>query len=151
MSYTYCKLLAGLLVASLFAGPVAASTSLVSVSDSLAGSVEGMSSSVKHSSTSVQLDVAGDYKVLDVARAPDASGRIRLTLQPVVASDDKEEIYLYMQNQQYDRIRPQAGDIVSAKTRPYGAAFYMLGSADPFVLVFRDGWSEQMKAQPVTL
>lgn len=135
----------------MLSGVAVASTSIMSLSDSLAGSIEGSSSSVKHSSYSVDLVAEGDYKVVDVAQAQDASGRMRLTLQPVASVDDQDDIYLYVQGDQYARVHPRLGDIVSAKMRPYGAAFFMQGKGDPFVLVFRDGWSDQIQAQPVTL
>lgn len=129
------------------------SLSLVSVSDSIFASVEGISNSVstvsKSASKATNL-AEGDYRVVEVAEMHDEAMRVRLALRPVEEGAG-EGVYLYMRSEEFARSNVREGQLVSAKLRPYGVAIFGKGGAEPFALVLNEQMSPQIRPVPVTL
>lgn len=129
----------------------AGSMSMISVSDSISATVEGIStaSSTIGKSSAKLLNLAeGDYKVVDVAQAQEA-GKLRLTLRPVDEALAGEGFYLYVMAADVEQAQVRQGDIVSARQRPYGVAVFGQGKSDPFVLVLNDGWRKQILPEAI--
>ncbi|WP_018607399.1 hypothetical protein [Uliginosibacterium gangwonense] len=130
----------------------AGSVSMISVSDSISATVEGIStaSSTVGKSSAKLLNLAeGDYKVVDVAQAQEA-GKLRLTLHPVDETAAGEGFYLYVVAADVEQAQIRQGDIVSAKLRPYGVAVFGQGKSSPFALVLDEAWRKQILPQAIT-
>lgn len=116
----------------------AGSASVGSVSDSLQGS--------SNSSTSDDDVAQGDYRVTEVAQAPQRADFVRVRLH----SDPLQ--------QAFDLDLPQAvwaaqglkpGDLVHAEPRPYGFEFARGDTREPFYLVLNDDWYGELAARPL--
>ena len=150
------NLLASLVLTS-FMFPVmghCGSVSLVSVSDSISASVEGISTSVgqisKSSSKAANL-AEGEYRIIDVAEAADRPDRARLTLRAVGKDDAEEDFYLFMPKQEFARAQLQAGQTLAARNRPYGAAIFKQDLGEPIAVLLKDDWRSNLQPTPVTL
>ncbi|MBQ1762126.1 MAG: hypothetical protein IIZ92_04400 [Aquincola sp.] len=116
----------------------AGSASSGSVSDSLRGS--------SRSSNRDDKVADGNYRVIDVATAPDRPGMLRLTLQAEGA-----EFQLDLPQRTGERSRLQAGDTVQARHRAYGIEFARADNREPFFLVLADDWHRELASRPVAL
>lgn len=136
----------------------AASTSSVSISDSVATSIGSLSTSVKKSSDSSSGDdkvAEGDYRVIEVAElAPqgDQPALTRLTLRAVQGAD---EFYLMLPPALAAQHALAPGVVVSARHKPYGLAFAKAEARETaktdFFLVLEDHWRRELPARAVTL
>lgn len=143
----------------------AASSAASSASDSIATSVGSVSGSIQQSSTSMSKGLKlteGRYRAVEVelvaaaatdgAQAPAPLWRVRL--EPLQASAAQGEASAF------DLLLPEAalraaglarGDAVDLRHRPYGHEFRMAGAAQPFFLVLKDDWLQELKPQPLSL
>jgi hypothetical protein len=124
----------------------AGSASLGSVSDSVKGSSKSSSGETKTAD--------GDYRVIEVAAVADRPGMLRLKLQATAQPGDDGELLLTLPRQALQPHGIAAGEVISARNRPYGVEFARAngtGGGQAFFLVLRDDWRRELDPKPVTL
>lgn len=135
--------------------PAAATSSASSAaSDSASTSVGSLSTSVEKSSASSSKgkDVAaGEYKVIEVAAAERRPDDLRLTLRAVEGSGAEGEFFLYVPRAALARHGVDAGEVLSARPRPYGVEFALGTPRQAFFLVMDDAWYRELRTTPVAL
>lgn len=126
--------------AELFASSAssAGSASSGSVSDSLKGS--------SNSSRSDRKTADGDYRITDVAQAPERDGFLRVTMQ---ADATQERIVLELPAAVIEKQALGRGDLVRAEQRVYGYEFARGDTREAFYLVLADDWHQDLAARPV--
>ena len=121
----------------------AGSASVGSISDSLRGS--------SNSSNGDRNRLAdGEYRIIDVTASAENPQRVQLRMQPV-ASDQQGEIVLELPRAALGSQGMAAGDVVSARQRPYGYEFARAATREPFFLVLADDWKHDLDPRPVGL
>ena len=146
-----------LLIAAVAMPCQAASSAASSVSDSVGTSVGSVSGSLKTSSgSSTKGDgvAAGDYKIIDVAAAPERPGMVRLHLQAQVQADAgvaQDDFFLYLPQRALDQSQLALGQQVTAKPRAYGVEFSNSQTQQAFYLVLADEWFRELDSKPVLL
>jgi hypothetical protein len=144
----------GLLLAAALAVPTlgwASSTTTSSASDSISTSVGSLSDSLKNSSdsSSKKTEVAaGDYRVVEVVAVAERPGQLRLTLA-AVQDDEQPRLYLYLPETTVTQAGVDTGQTLTALARPYGLAFAKAGAAQPFYLLMRDEWLQELPSHPI--
>ena len=133
--------------------PVLASSTTSEASlDGSSASVGSVSDSIDKSSTSsVKTVTAGDYKVIEVAKAPGRPGTLRMKLQPVADASDDNAFFLYVPEQALARNPVRAGQVVTARDRPYGTEFARADNGKAFFLALQDDWYRELQTKAVTL
>lgn len=140
-------------LAALLSSPALAGSSASSASS------EGSSASVGSSSTSIEKSsesstgdkktAAGDYRITEIAQAPERAGTLRLTLQALATEGPAGQVVLLLPQQAADRGALAAGQVVSARERAYGLEF---AKADKtFFLVLDDAWFHELNTRAITL
>jgi hypothetical protein len=153
MSNNYKKAVA-VLLAALALPALAASSASSASSDSVSTSVGSISGSFEKSSESSTGDkktAGGDYKVMDVAEAPNRPGMVRMRLQAVKEPGANGEFFLVMPQQAATDAKVGTGQVVTARLRPYGYEFAKADTQQPFFLVLADHWFRELQTKPVTL
>jgi hypothetical protein len=110
------------------------------MSDSLRGSSD--------SATGGARTAEGDYRITDVAQAPDRAGIARVTMQ---ANDPEQRIVLDLPRAIVEKQGIALGDVVRAQRREYGFEFARADTREAFYLVLADNWYEELAARPVSL
>ena len=118
----------------------AGSASSGSVSDSFKGS--------SNSSSGQDRRADGDYKIIELAAAPDRPGIARITM---VAEDPTQRFVLDLPQKIVDQQRLGRGDVVHAQQREYGYEFARGDTRAAFFLVLADDWYGELAAHPVPL
>ena len=151
------QVLISLALLGLSAAPALAASSASSASS------DGASTSVGSSSTSIEKSsdssskttkvAEGDYRVVAVADATAQPGKLRVTLQPVGASNASSdgEFYLYLPPQAAQQGRIVAGAVVTAKQREYGLEFAAGAPRQAFFLVLNDEWVQELQTRVVKI
>jgi hypothetical protein len=122
----------------------AGSASSGSVSDSLQGS--------SNSSKGEDKVADGDYRVIEVAEAPGRPGMLQLRLQADAKAGEAGWLQLTLPAQALAKRPLAAGDVVSARHRPYGIEFaHAAATREPFFLVLADGWQRELAPRAVSL
>ena len=116
----------------------AGSASSGSVSDSFRGS--------SNSSTGGDKTADGDYRIIEVAAAPERTGFARLTLQ---ADDPEQRIVLDLPQAIVAKQALARGAMVQARNRVYGFEFARGDTREAFYLVLADAWHDELAARPV--
>lgn len=117
----------------------AGSASVGSLSDSFRGS---------SNSSSRKNDVAeGDYRLIEVAQAPDRPQLLRLTLQ----QGDAAPVTLDVPPAALAQRALAAGDAVRATHRPYGVEFAYADTRTAFFLALDDDWKRELGPHALTL
>jgi len=116
--------------------------SLASSASSAGSASSGsVSASLKGSSNSVGDAVAdADYRITDVAAAPDRAGFVRVALQ----SDAQQQLVLELPAAVFGPQRLGVGDTVRAERRVYGVEFARGDTREAFFLVLADDWHEEL-------
>ncbi|KAA8994695.1 MULTISPECIES: hypothetical protein [Pectobacteriaceae] len=117
----------------------AGSASSGSVSDSLSGSSD--------SSKDDEKTAGGNYRIIDVADAPDRTGFRRVTMQ---GNNAQRHLVLDLPQAVLDTQDLEAGDIVLAQQRVYGLEFARGDTQEAFYLVLADNWHDDLAARAVT-
>jgi len=133
---------------------MAASSAASSASDSIGTSVGSISGSVQKSSgsSSKATGVAqGDYRIIEVAAAPQQPGTVRMKLQAVADSVADGDFFLFLPQKAVDQGRLAPGDIVTARQRPYGVEFASGATQQAFFLVLNDDWYRELQTNAVVL
>jgi hypothetical protein len=121
----------------------AGSASLGSVSDSIKGS--------SNSSSPNRQVAEGDYRVIEIADVADRPGVLRLRLEASQRSADSSEFFLDLPQAALGTRGLAAGDVVSARRRPYGLEFARADTREAFFLVLADDWYRELDAHALTL
>jgi urate oxidase len=136
MKHSNLKVIFSLLLAGAFLPSLAsASTSVISLSDSVSGTV--------------QSNIAeGDYRVVDIAMVAGQPDKMRLRLQAVAAANEPQ-LYLFVPKHDYDQAHLNNGQIVTASKRPYGMAFSIARADQPFAVVLENDWQKDLASHAV--
>jgi hypothetical protein len=118
----------------------AGSASSGSVSASLRGS--------SNSSTGGDKAAAADYRIIEIAMAPDRAGVARITMQ---ADDPEQRIVLDLPRAIVDKQAFSPGDVVRTRKQVYGFEFARGDTHEAFYLVLADDWYGELAARPVRL
>jgi hypothetical protein len=158
MSHPKLSLAALALALAAAGGPALAASSASSASsDSASTSVNSLSDSFGKSSDSSsggKEKTAGDYRVIEVADAPARPGmlRMRLLALPAGAAEGAGgEFFLYVPQQAVAEGGVAAGQVVTARERPYGLEFARADTQRAFILLLTDDWLRELRTQAVTL
>ncbi len=135
-----------LILAVVLAAPAwAASSASSTASESLAASSGSVSASLTGSSNSSRRDVAeGDYRLIEVADAPNRPHDVTLTLQ-----QGEAVVKLTLPRTTFAGTKLAAGDVVAATQRDYGLEFRHGATRQAFFLVLDDDWQRELKSVPV--
>lgn len=122
-------------------------------SASSAGSAasNSMSDSLHASSNSSTRDdktADADYRITEIAQAPDRAGVARLRLE---ADGPEQRLTLDLPQSVVDAQGLRQGDLVRAQQRVYGVQFARARDGEPFYLVLADDWFSDLAARPVGL
>jgi hypothetical protein len=131
-----------------------ASSATSSASDSVSTSVGSLSKSIENSSNSSSKKnevAAGDYRIIEVAAVPERPGKLRLTLQAIAAPGEEGGFYLYLPQEVVQQAQLVAGNTVKALARDYGLAFAKEQTPQPFFLVMKDDWHQELQSNVVAL
>ncbi len=118
----------------------AGSASSGSVSDSLHDSSDSSSKDEKRAD--------GDYRIIDVAEAPNRGDFRRITMQADVS---QQRIVLDLPATILDKQGLGRGDLVHAQHRVYGLEFARSDTREAFYLVLADKWHEELAPRIVDL
>lgn len=147
----------GAVVVLSFTAPAWASGSSASSASSEAGSaslgsVSNSFEASSGSSTGGKTVAAGDYQVQEVAESPNRPDTLRLKLQAVPGTGAAGEFFLHLPRTTVERHGVAHGQVVSARSRPYGVEF-ALAAPEPqaFFLLVDDGWHRELRTTPVTI
>lgn len=148
-----CTTVAAALLAGALPLPARADSSASSaVSNSVSASVGSLSTSVERSSDSSSKGknvAAGDYRVIEVAAAPGREGQMRVRLQAVAGSGAEGEFFLYLPPATLAQGGIATGQVVSARTRPYGVEFAQGEPRQAFFLLMADDWFRELRTRVV--
>lgn len=120
----------------------AGSASSASISDSISGSSD--------SSDGDKKVAAGEYRVIDIAQAPNKPDTSRLTLRAVTEGQDKS-FHLDVPNRAMAQRQVIAGDVVKVNERVYGYEFAYADTQRPFFLALQDEWYHDLASRKVTI
>ena len=158
MHFLKTPLAAALVLLAAQALPAAAASSAASsASDSVSTSVGSVSDSIRKSSDSSSRTTnvaAGDYRIVEVTALVERPGLLRMTLQPLRPSDEVAgdgAFNLYLPAQALARTPLAAGQVVTARTRPYGTEFIAAHTQASFFLVMADDWYRELPANPLAI
>lgn len=119
----------------------AGSASSGSVSDSFRGSSNSSSDRDKKTAD-------GNYRIIELAKAPDRAGITRITMQ---ADESGQQIVLDLPQAIFEKQNLGRGDLVHARNRVYGFEFARSDTRQAFYLVLKDEWYNDLAARPVSL
>ncbi len=144
------------ITATLVAAPAGASGSSASSASSEAGSasVGSLSTSFEASSASspgVGKVAAGEYRLLEVAASDARPDAMRLRLQALAGTGAAGEFFLHVPRVTAEHHGVAAGQVVSARTRPYGVEFALGAPRQAFFLLVDDDWYREMRTTVVRL
>jgi len=114
-------------------------------SGSVSGSLRGSSRS---SSGGDDQAAAVDYRIVELAAAPDRPGLVRITLQ---ADEPPQRLVLDLPQVIAEQQRLVRGDPVQARKRVYGFEFARSDTRATFYLVLADDWYDDLAARPLGL
>ncbi len=145
--------IAALVCATVAAPAFAASSTASMAADSASTSVGSVSDSFKGSSASstTKTAAAGDYQVLEITAVADRPGMMRLQLQAVADQGPDGEVYLFVPLAVTEQAQLSKGDVVTARTRPYGTEFADGRTKTAFFLVLDDAAYRDLKTSAVEL
>lgn len=132
---------------------LAASTAGSSASDSASSAASSASDSLKTSSGSSKgTDVKqGEYKIIDIATAPDRPDSVRITLQALAQGDADGPLQLFVPARVFERSELAHGQVISARTRAYGVEFAKGSPRAAFFLVLHDEVYRELNSVAVSL
>lgn len=152
---TPIRLAAALLLGATLLSAAQAESFASSASSAGSASSGSISDSLRGSSNSSQRDrnnLAGDYRVIDVAALPGRAGMLRLTMQLAAAQAAGEDVITLDLPQAALGARGMAvGDTVRANERPYGYEFARGDTREAFFLALADDWMRDLQSQQVAL
>jgi|RhiMetdeSRZDD1v2_1073273.scaffolds.fasta_scaffold30211_7 hypothetical protein len=153
MTFAYTRLACAIALGMATVMPASADSLASSASSAASESVGSLSDSLRGSSNSSnKKQVAeGDYRIIDVAAIDEKPGMLRLKMQAVARAGDEGELYLDLPQKTLAAKALAAGDVVSARQRPYGYEFARADTREAFFLVLADDWRGDLEPRPVAL
>ena len=115
---------------------------------SIGGLSNSITASSNGSSTAVGL-AQGDYTLVEVVAVTDQPDMVRMALQAVDRDKAENDVYVLLPTKTYLDAGLQAGQVISAKQRPYGIELAKATDAKPFFLLVQDSLLEELKSKPV--
>jgi hypothetical protein len=140
--------IAAILSTALFAHADSFTSSASSAGSASSGSVSASLRGSSNSSTGGDKAVAADYRIIEVAGAPDRAGIARITMQ---ADDPEQRIVLDLPRAIVDKQGLSPGDVVRTRKQVYGFEFARGDTNEAFYLVLADDWHDGLAARPVRL
>lgn len=140
------------LFAAACAIPAQAESFASSASSAGSASSASISDSISDSSTSSSGDnkvAAGDYRVIDIAQAPNKPDTTRLTLR--AEAGQAKTFFLDVPNRAMAQRLVNAGDVVRVNERVYGYEFAHADTQRPFFLALQDDWYRELGSRQVTI
>lgn len=140
------------LFAAACAIPAQAESFASSASSAGSASSASISDSISDSSTSSSGDnkvAAGDYRVIDIADAPNKPDTTRLTLR--AQADWAKTFHLDVPNRALAQRQVSAGEVVRVNERVYGYEFAHADTQRPFFLALQDAWHNDLASRKVTI
>ena len=145
---------ATLVLSALCLAPAAQADSFTSSASSAGSASSGsISDSIGGSSDSSKDDkkvAEGEYRVMDVATAPDRPDTLRFTLRATDPAAPREFV-LFVPRQALAERPVATGDRVLTRARPYGFEFAHADTRQPFFLALTDEWQRDMASRVVRL
>ncbi|WP_071360375.1 hypothetical protein [Massilia timonae] len=132
--------------------PVHAESFASSASSAGSASSASISDSISDSSTSSSGDnkvAAGDYRVIDIAQAPNKPDTTRLTLR--AEAGQARTFFLDVPNRAMVQRQVYAGDVVRVNERVYGYEFAHADTQRPFFLALQDEWQRDLASRKVVI
>jgi hypothetical protein len=132
--------------------PVHAESFASSASSAGSASSASISDSISDSSTSSSGDnkvAAGDYRVIDIAQAPNKPDTTRLTLR--AEAGQVRTFFLDVPNRAMAQRQVNAGDVVRVNERVYGYEFAHADTQRPFFLALQDDWQRDLASRKVVI
>ena len=123
-------------------------SSASSAGSASSGSVSGSLRGSSNSSTGGDKAAAADYRIIEIAMAPDRAGVARITMQ---ADDPEQRIVLDLPRAIVDKQAFSPGDVVRTRKQVYGFEFARGDTHEAFYLVLADDWYGELAARPVRL
>ena len=120
----------------------AGSASSASISDSVSGS--------SNSSSDNDKVAAGQYRVINIAHAPNKPDTTRLTLRATAAGQARS-FELDVPNRALATRTVIAGAVVQVNERAYGYEFAYADTQRPFFLALQDEWYRELGSRKVTI
>ncbi|WP_229491760.1 hypothetical protein [Massilia sp. HP4] len=140
------------LFAAACAMPAQAESFASSASSAGSASSASISDSISDSSTSSSGDnkvAAGDYRVIDIAQAPNKPDTTRLTLR--AEAGQARTFFLDVPNRAMAQRLVNAGDVVRVNERVYGYEFAHADTQRPFFLALQDDWQRDLASRKVII
>ncbi len=128
-----------------------ASSAASSASSAGSASLRGSSDSIQNSSDSSRNDnqvAEGDYRITAVEAIAARPGMLRLTMEPLAAGA-AGGFALVLPRHALDAPGIAAGDVVSARHRPYGIEFARSDTRQAFFLVLADTWHRDLETRVI--
>lgn len=139
-------------LAAALAVPAQAESFASSASSAGSASSASISDSISDSSTSSSGDdkvAAGDYRVIDIAQAPNKADTSRLTLR--AEAGRARTFFLDVPNRALAQRMVATGDVVRVNERVYGYEFAHADTQRPFFLALQDDWQRDLASRKVTI
>jgi len=140
------------LSAAIGVAPIAHADSFTSSASSAgsasSGSVSGSLRGSSNSSTGGDKTADVDYRIIEVAKAPDRAGIVRITMQ---AEGPQQQLVLDLPQSIAAQQRLGRGDLVHARRQVYGFEFARGDTREAFYLVLADDWYDDLAARPLSL
>ena len=130
----------------------AASSASSASSEAGSASIGSVSTSFEKSSDSSTGDrktAAGNYRMVELAEAPNRPGMARMKLQAL--GDRPAEFFLYLPQTAAEQSGLVAGALVTVKERAYGFEFARQATQKAFFLVLADEWLRELQTKVVAL
>ena len=128
-----------------------ASSAASSASSAGSASLRGSSDSIQNSSDSSRNEnqvAEGDYRIMAVETIAARPGMLRLTMEPLEARA-AGGFALILPGHAFDARGIAAGDVVSARHRPYGVEFARRDTRQAFFLVLADAWHRDLETRVI--
>jgi hypothetical protein len=132
-----------------FAGSSTASLAAEGAS-SAAGSASNSLGASSNSSKGNNV-ASGDYKIIEVAAAPNKPGKVQLTLQAIAKDSPTPQVVLTLPELTFEKTGLTKGDIIAASEQTYGVKFAQANNQKAFYLVINDDIYRELASNPIAL
>jgi hypothetical protein len=125
-----------------------------STSSAASNSVGSSSDSIQRSSNSSSRGggvAQGDYTIVAMGEADGRPGVTRITLQARDAANPDREFFLFVPAQAVGTAGLAQGDVVRARSRPYGTEFADARTHRAFFLALDDAWARELRTRALSL
>lgn len=131
-------------------------SSASSAGSASSGSVSDSFGASSNSSNRDRKVADGNYRILQIAQAPNRAGIARITLQADQPgqpdqAQQSQQLVLDLPQATFDQQQLAQGDLVQARNRVYGVEFARADTRAAFYLVLADEWYGELASRPVSL